>query len=281
MIMKNMSKLYFIVVLLLTSALVGCGGGGGGSSSGGSSGGGGDSGGSGGGGSTIVRNFTSWSDVEPDSEYTLSGISAETSQENILISDEATLNFTTDSNAELDTLVIKTPKSTASYSTADGDNINIETGTGNPWDYQTFGIWMKEGPVIGAISAGAPTSVNAVPTTGTATYTGNSTGIYNDSNDLYQTVSGLNVDADFANRTLDFKTSGTVNMTDNVSMSELDMDGTLNINANKFTGSVSTKSGLTGDATGQFYGPAAEELGGVFATSNGNKSYIGAFGGSK
>jgi hypothetical protein len=38
---------------------------------------------------------------------------------------------------------------------------------------------------------------------------------------------------------------------------------------NSFSGNLTTASGLTGNSTGQFYGPNAEELGGVFVDPSG------------
>ncbi len=45
-----------------------------------------------------------------------------------------------------------------------------------------------------------------------------------------------------------------------------------------FSGNVSA-TGLTGSSSGQFYGPNAEELGGVFALEGtGVETYIGGYG---
>jgi hypothetical protein len=38
---------------------------------------------------------------------------------------------------------------------------------------------------------------------------------------------------------------------------------------------------MTGNAGGQFYGPSAQEIGGVFAVKAGNYGYIGGFGGKR
>ena len=49
--------------------------------------------------------------------------------------------------------------------------------------------------------------------------------------------------------------------------------------SNQFTGPVETTGGMTGMASGVFYGPAAEEIGGTFATQGtGVEAYIGGFG---
>jgi hypothetical protein len=38
---------------------------------------------------------------------------------------------------------------------------------------------------------------------------------------------------------------------------------------------------MTGNATGNFYGPSAQEIGGTFALTGGGASYLGAFGGKR
>jgi hypothetical protein len=66
--------------------------------------------------------------------------------------------------------------------------------------------------------------------------------------------------------------------------SSLRMTGTLNYasGSNQFSGAISTDGGMTGSATGRFYGPAAQEIGGTFsATGPGVQSYGGAFGGAR
>ena len=64
-------------------------------------------------------------------------------------------------------------------------------------------------------------------------------------------------------------------------MPALNMTGTLEYEAeaNHFTGPVETTGGMEGTANGVFYGPAAEEIGGTFATQGtGVEAYIGGFG---
>ena len=76
-------------------------------------------------------------------------------------------------------------------------------------------------------------------------------------------------------------TSGTTGV--KVADSTLDMTGSLSYaaNSNSFKGIVATTGGLTGTSTGQFYGPNAEELGGVFSlkgTGTSKENYAGAYG---
>jgi len=64
----------------------------------------------------------------------------------------------------------------------------------------------------------------------------------------------------------------------------LDLTGSLSYNAgsNQFTGNVNnTGSTLTGTATGRFYGPAAQEIGGTFGLTGSAGYYGGGFGAKK
>jgi len=300
--MKIANKLYWTMCLLLIAAMTGCGGGG---SSGSGSGGGGGGGGSSG-GSIVTRSFTTWSEVEPNSEYTLTGgISVEASESGDFedVSRDSSLSFTNDSQRRVTDIEIKTPTSTVSFSRDAGDDIehvNSLVVALDPdrdkflvaidpnelgWDYQTFGNWGQKlssnnnNEIFGAISAGVPTPGNDIPTKGTATYTGFSSGVY--VSDAYvQTFSEVSVDADFGARSLAFATSNTRELVSDNPRNELNLGGTLTYSSgvNSFSGAVNTSSGLSGNADGQFYGPQAEELGGVFATEGGGSFYSGAFG---
>lgn len=158
------------------------------------------------------------------------------------------------------------------------------------WDYQTFGMWLTgygtSSGTFGAISVGAPTAGSAIPTTGNASFTGATAGYYIDSTgtNFYTTASDMTIDADFNNRTLDFRTTDTskVHLTTAIdtTANNLIMSGTLTYAAgtNSFTGKV-TATGLTGTSTGRFYGPGAEELGGVFSlTGTDVELYGGSYG---
>lgn len=157
------------------------------------------------------------------------------------------------------------------------------------WNYQTFGIWEtgRDSPTsrkFGAMSVGN-TVGTTIPTTGNPTFTGYATGSYVNAAGTGTTVfADLAVGADFGTRSLTFNTSNTqtssnwVNFTSNPN---LNLNGTLTYAAgtNRFTGSVTSAGGLTGNSTGQFYGPNAEELGGVFLLQgSGVETYAGAYG---
>jgi hypothetical protein len=157
------------------------------------------------------------------------------------------------------------------------------------WEYQTFGVWetvSTDGKTFGAMSVGSPTVGTDIPITGNPTFTGYTTGSYVNVDGKGTTVfAALTVGADFGARSLTFNTSNTQTSSnwvdDFIANPGLNLNGTLTYaeNTNRFTGSVTSASGLTGNSTGQFYGPNAEELGGVFLLQGiGVETYAGAYG---
>jgi hypothetical protein len=160
------------------------------------------------------------------------------------------------------------------------------------WEYQSFGIWVTGAGTgsgtYGAASVGVATAGSSVPTTGTATFTGYTGGraVANDGSYVF-TSSNMSAVTNFATRSIAFTTSNTATTADLLrqsSVSSLNMSGTLTYSAgsNQFTGNVSTTGGMTGTATGRFYGPTAQEIGGTFGvTGAGVLTYGGAFGGKR
>ena len=162
------------------------------------------------------------------------------------------------------------------------------------WSYQSFGGFIigpsSSEPQVVVQTVGAVTLPSGMPMMGTSTYKGLSAGVYSDSSgDVFQTEANVDVNVDFADlMSIGFMTTGTManelsSQEDFVAMSDLDMTGTLAYDAeeNQFTGTVTTTGGKTVMANGLFYGPAAEEIGGTFATpqeGTGVEAYIGAFG---
>ena len=277
----------------------------------------------GGGGGSAVRPdpFVSFFDIAPRQTVEASAIS-QTANATVDISGRVTsriLNAAdTDNssvqlgyNAALDLirLSISTPQSSVTWSgtaqidcgispicTAENDSaaglaINaFDVG----WNYQTLGFWIVETGlttgVVGVISMGNPTPAGATPPPGTASYTGMTSGLYVDTAGIvYGYSSGMSAMADFGAGSVGFSTSGTLIVSSETFVSTpaptLDLSGTLAIpvGANAFSGSVSNTAGMTGTATGRFYGPLYEEIGGVFGlTGTGaTQSLIGAFGGKR
>lgn len=160
------------------------------------------------------------------------------------------------------------------------------------WEYQSFGIWVTGAGTgsgtYGAASIGAATPGGSVPTTGTATYNGYTGGRYVASDGKYYfSSSSMSAATNFATRSISFATTNTSltpELLTSTSAPGLNMAGTLTYSAgsNQFTGNITTSSGLTGTATGRFYGPTAQEIGGTFGvTGGGVATYGGAFGGKR
>jgi hypothetical protein len=173
----------------------------------------------------------------------------------------------------------------------------LVNGPGLGWNYQSFGYWIGEtGPLtaaVDAVSFGTPTQFDAIPVSGTASYSGVAAGLYVDEigwpSDYAASMSAT---ADFgAGRSVSFSTTRSMILPlgaeDVIATPELDFAGTLSISAqsNRFSGAVSTldpSAGLSGTATGRFYGPTAQEIGGVFELMGGGpRGLVGGFGGTR
>lgn len=226
-------------------------------------------------------------------------------------------NLTYDSSGNLSKLVISTPSSSSgssiSWDVASSAPIRLVPGfsdqvvledigktvavvlidpQASAWDYQSFGAWRTGfgtgTGVIGGVSAGFKTNGAEVPVVGSATFTGKLLGAYVNAAGGASFVEGaVSVTSDFAARSLAFTTSSTneYNLSNGATFeaSSLNMAGTLTYNpgVNSFSGIVTTPgAALSGTATGAFYGPEAEELGGVFNLKGATQpeSYSGSFG---
>jgi hypothetical protein len=175
------------------------------------------------------------------------------------------------------------------------ENGTLQTATATVplFQYMAFGTWYEDGaqagttiPSVGGFMVvGQPTDPANIPTTGTATYLGAAGGIFIDTaagaGQPGDYVAAFSANADFAARTLAVSTA---NMTVNgVAMPQHNITGTLSYGAgsNSFTGNIATPSGITGTATGAFFGPTAQEIGGVTKMQGGTVQAIGIFGGKR
>jgi hypothetical protein len=180
------------VSLLVT----GCGGGGGGSSA------------------VVKRSFTSFSAIPPNTIVDIEGQSVEssyvanstsiTSITDLGTDSTAKATLTYDSNGNISKLSIATDNGTVSWdSSSDSFSYSaptLEVLSANEsnygvaivaedmgWDYQTLGSWVtgmgdiNSAGRIGSISVGSRTDSSAVPTTGSATFVGITSGVYIDS----------------------------------------------------------------------------------------------------
>jgi hypothetical protein len=158
------------------------------------------------------------------------------------------------------------------------------------WDYQSFGVWNSQAGASGSIRAssfGAPTPASALPTTGSATFSGKVAGVYISPQGQSAMAAGdLSVNANFSTRSLAFSSSATSITLDArtaTAAPHLDLKGTLSYapNTNSFSGALATPGGtLAGSSQGKFYGPAAQELGGAFTVKSSTtvETFTGAYG---
>lgn len=162
------------------------------------------------------------------------------------------------------------------------------------WNYQTFGVWgVDTSPgtySLGAISVGSPTSGNALPTAGSAVFTGLTAGFFFDAGGApFATASAFSANANFSTRNISFATSGMTLVDANgvaARNDNLNISGTFSYaqGVNALTsGNLATTNGqLSGIGSGRFYGPAAEEIGGVYSLSGtGLSRMVGGFGGKR
>ena len=165
------------------------------------------------------------------------------------------------------------------------------------FDYQTYGTWATGAGTgrgeVGALTGGFRTLVADIPTQGIAVYNGETGGRFVEdlltSGDYGWTQSDFTATADFANREISVATANTAYYDNEgnteLNVTALDITGTLNYNddSNSFQGLVTNAGALSGTMIGQFYGPNAEEMGGVFALSDRDgigsiAAYMGGFG---
>ena len=251
------------------------------------------------------------SGISQDGDYVAPGPSfAVTSTTDKGVSTDASASITYRSDNSISKISIETPNGTVVWDEALGDDIDdtdpaLVTATNVAltslaltvnainagWEYQTFGVWQTGigtgSGSYGALSIGAPTAGSAIPTTSGAIFTGATMGFYADATgDGFVTVGELSVNADFAGRSLSFNANNTQKISTTTpftssSASNLDMTGTLTYApaTNSFSGTLNAVGGMTGTSQGRFYGPNAEELGGVFSLSRGAvETYTGSYG---
>ena len=168
------------------------------------------------------------------------------------------------------------------------DIIALSESDAFEFNYLLFGEWASvRAPtpevLIGWGAFGAKTELAGMPAD-TATYTGAAIGsaFPADGNiDGVQDVGAeVTLNANFAATTLGFTTTGTRDLETDAPIPALDMTGALTIDGAGFGGAATTTSGWSGPVDGSFYGPAAQEAGGVFDMEglNGFERYAGAFG---
>lgn len=158
----------------------------------------------------------------------------------------------------------------------------------NGFAHQTYGLWATPQTAntadgLGVFSVGTQTAGASVPTSGNATFRGKAHGMWIDTLGAANIVkSDATLNADFANRSIDFATTNSQTLGGG-SASFVNMNGTLTYGpgSNEISGNVATAGGggMTGTLDGRFYGPGAQEAGGVFSLEGSRgQFYTGAFG---
>lgn len=260
--------------------------------------------------------FSSWGAVKPNVlTHFSSGNSTVISTTGTISQTDSNVNanILLDSGYNISSVTLnQTATNLVTFSVAAGDTI-VKDSTGantlftdqkttkigilaNPYyygyEYQTYGAWGAWGTAASpgnAVSVGATTPASAIPSSGTAVFTGGSNGYLIDGGFVYVTNASMTASANFSTRTVAFSTSGstlTGKVGGTVSAADwLNLTGsmTYSAGANKLTGAVTSASGMSGSIIGNFYGPSANEIGGTYgltkATTGG--SLVGGFGGKR
>lgn len=179
-----------------------------------------------------------------------------------------------------------------------GDEVNDTIGLiADPYtlglEYHTFGMWLADRPTsatAGVLAVGTLTPGASVPTSGTGTFNGLALGFYSDgTGQAHQLTAQMSAAYDFGARLVTLSTSNTqlvnLNTAAVTSGAGLDISGNLTYNAgtNLITGPVTSQnSQLSGSANARFFGPNAEEIGGVLSMRGaGTQALNAAFGGKR
>jgi hypothetical protein len=267
----------------------------------------------GGGGGTSDLRFTSLDDLPANGTVAMSG-QARTARlvfddtGNVTLSDVSdaggsTLRLSYD-DQELIRLALSAAASSAGFDLVNGTIVEIDgpvvflestdgerlaliidEGAGGPFEYQLFGQWLTESAdnaaTAGVGAYGARTPVDNMPRQTVATYAGLGTGIARlGDGQAYETVTVIRVDTDFVEASISGTDTEAFSLSGGGSRTapELDFSGSGPVSGAGFTAVVSGPA-TSGEATGVFHGPNAEEVAGTYGlTGPGGLNHIGAFG---
>jgi len=162
------------------------------------------------------------------------------------------------------------------------------------WNYQTFGVWERSTSLTsfdaGVFSFGSPTPATALPTTGNATFNGLANGFFIDSTHAaFFTTAQMTANVNWTTPSITFSTMNTqvVGLTAPSSTGTpnlgLNLNGSFSYTGgvNAFSGAVTSGNGMTGNVSGRYYGPNAEEVGGVYNLGGTAGTMMGGFGGKR
>lgn len=160
------------------------------------------------------------------------------------------------------------------------------------FEFQSYGAWMDMGPgtarTVGSGSFGDATSTATLPSGGIQ-YRGAGTGIFqSDTGETFATSMEVSFAVNRLRMGIDFLSDKTVGVNLNtgatVDLSNLDIPlgrGIIVGDTFLIEEILFDDEFRVGFITGGFYGPEAEEAGGVFALRNGTSSHIGSFGAAR
>ena len=170
---------------------------------------------------------------------------------------------------------------------ADTLTFSLITPSTSQLQYHSLGNWVTviSGTTTeGYMSMGYVTAGSDVPTTGTATYSGVMTATAKLSGTLLGVDALAAATVDFTARSLVLSTSGTERYDfstpgTRTADATMDLSGTLTWSSglSNFSGTVSSGSGMTGNANGHFFGPSAAELGGTLRMDSATDHMVGGF----
>jgi hypothetical protein len=154
--------------------------------------------------------------------------------------------------------------------------------------YVQYGQWRRSTTASGVTSTndtyvvfGSKTPGSAVPRTGSAHYSTYLDGTYVNKNGVYAVTGNGTLDANFGSGTIGY--SATLDGTregggTNIAFGTLTGTGSIAYSSAGFKGTGATNgSGYKLDVNGNFYGPAAQEVGGIFRLT-GSRSSVGGTG---
>jgi hypothetical protein len=180
---------------------------------------------------------------------------------------------------------------------------NLQVGT-SELDYTAYGYWLIQSPVANGASSdlgggtwltGFVTPPGSVPVTGGASYSGHIAGLFDEGSGSMALVrGGIQVQADFAARSVSGTITGIQFGSDTFMygpMNDIAFSATLDPAQNLFRGTTRVvtfpagPTAFTADASGvvagRFFGPSANEVGGVWTLSDASRRLIGSFGAAR
>jgi hypothetical protein len=157
-------------------------------------------------------------------------------------------------------------------------------GANQGLSYSAFGAWASDDGGgafrIGNFAIGKETAPAAVPVTGSANYSGATTGVGSSTGGAYFAFTGnAAITANFLSGAVTTTFSGltTQNLqTDALGVLPNQTGGGV-IAGNKYSTNIAG-GGMAGTANGTFYGPTAQETAGVWRSGGGGTAVIGSFG---